>query len=167
MYHSWWFQLLLLLLTANIIVCSIDRLRATRKIIFVKKPNFNISRFRKLEHKAEFEADRSPRELIDLYDPLMAKKFSYSRKETTDKGVCIYAEKGRLTRLGVYTVHLSVVVLLIGGLIGSLFGYEGYMNVAEGEASQTLRIRNSTATRELDFKIRCDDFDVPKNFVQP
>ncbi|MGD8336009.1 MAG: cytochrome c biogenesis protein ResB, partial [Desulfobacterales bacterium] len=38
MYHSWWFQLLLVLLTVNIIVCSLNRLSATLKIVFVKHP---------------------------------------------------------------------------------------------------------------------------------
>jgi len=38
MYHSWWFQTLILMLTANIIVCSIDRMSATWKIVFAKKP---------------------------------------------------------------------------------------------------------------------------------
>ena len=34
MYHSWWFQFLILLLTVNIVVCSIDRLSSIWKIIF-------------------------------------------------------------------------------------------------------------------------------------
>ncbi|MEE8540441.1 MAG: cytochrome c biogenesis protein ResB, partial [Desulfobacterales bacterium] len=160
MYHSWWFQLLLLLLTANLTICSIERLRATWKIIFVKNPTFHISRFRKLPHKAEFEENRSPEKLIRLYDQFIAKRFRYSRRETTERGFCIYAEKGRLTRLGVYTVHLSVVLLLVGGLIGSLFGFEGYMNVPEGESSQTVHLRNSAAVQQLGFEIRCDDFKV-------
>ncbi len=160
MYHSWWFQLLLLLLTANLTICSIERLRTTWKIIFVKDPIFHISRFRKLPHKAEFGENRSPEKLIRLYDQFMAKRFSYSRSETTERGFCIYAEKGRLTRLGVYTVHLSVVLLLVGGLIGSLFGFEGYMNVPEGESSQTVQLRNSAAVQQLGFEIRCDDFKV-------
>lgn len=38
MYHSWWFQFLLLLLTLNIVVCSINRLSSTWKIVFTKNP---------------------------------------------------------------------------------------------------------------------------------
>jgi len=48
MYHSWWFELLLLLLAANIIICSVDRLSSLWKIVFVKTPRFKISRFQKL-----------------------------------------------------------------------------------------------------------------------
>ena len=32
MYHSWWFQTLILLLTANIVVCSIDRFIVRREL---------------------------------------------------------------------------------------------------------------------------------------
>ena len=38
MYHSWWFQGLLLFLTVNIVVCSIDRLQGSWKIIFNRNP---------------------------------------------------------------------------------------------------------------------------------
>ena len=37
----------------------------------------------------------------------------------------MFGENGRWTRFGVYSVHLSVVLLLIGGLIGSIFGFDG------------------------------------------
>ena len=49
MYHSWWFRALILLLVVNIIVCSIDRLQATWKIIFARNPRFNITRYRQLK----------------------------------------------------------------------------------------------------------------------
>jgi cytochrome c biogenesis protein len=90
----------------------------------------------------------------------MPKGFGYRRIEETDKGFCIFAEKGRWTRLGVYTVHMSVVLLLLGGLIGSLFGFEGFVNIPEGEAVNHIRLRNTGKLHQLDFEIRCDDFNV-------
>ena len=56
MYHSWWFRALILLLVVNIIICSLDRLKTTWKIIFVRNPRFNIARYRQLKSKAEFNA---------------------------------------------------------------------------------------------------------------
>jgi cytochrome c biogenesis protein len=70
------------------------------------------------------------------------------------------AEKGRWTRLGVYTVHLSVLLLLIGGLVGSFFGFEGFVNIPEGETASSITLRNTGRKKALDFSIRCDDFDV-------
>ena len=51
MYHSLWFQLLIILLTANIIVCSIDRITSNRRILFVRHPSFKLPRFRNLKHR--------------------------------------------------------------------------------------------------------------------
>ncbi len=160
MYHSWWFQLLLVLLTINIIVCSIDRMSANRRILFVRKPSFKLSRFRNIKRKEMFENNRSPEQLKEIYQKLMTHHFRYSRTETTDQGLAIYGEKGRWTRFGVYTVHFSVILLLIGGLIGSIFGFDGFVNIAEGESVQRIQLRNSTRTVPLDFAIRCEDFNV-------
>ncbi len=160
MYHSWWFRALILLLVVNIVVCSIDRLQATWKIIFVRNPRFNIARYRQLKNKAEYNHDGDAEQLKALYQPIIARSFRYHRIEETAEGFAIYGERGRWTRLGVYAVHFSVVVLLIGGLIGSIFGFEGFVNIAEGESAQSIQLRNSNQKLQLGFEIRCDDFNV-------
>ena len=160
MYHSWWFRALILLLVVNIIVCSIDRLQATWKIIFARNPRFNIARYRQLKNKTEFNHDGVAGQLKELYLPVISRRFKFHRTEETDNGFAIYAEKGRLTRLGVYVVHLSVVVLLIGGLIGSIFGYEGFVNLAPGDSASTIQLRQNNQILPLGFEIRCDDFKV-------
>lgn len=160
MYHSWWFQTLLLLLTVNIVVCSVDRLSATWKIIFAKNPSFSASRFKDLKNRETFEDSRSPEQLKMLYQPVLGKAFRYSCLEKTEKGFSIFGDKGRWTRLGVYVVHASVIFLLIGGLIGSIFGFDGFVNIPEGEAVNSIRLGNGGKTLPLDFAIRCDNFKV-------
>jgi len=160
MYHSWWFQFLILMLTMNIFVCSIDRLSATWKIVFSKNPSFNLSRFRKLADKEEFSDKRNSEDLKKIYKPFIERIFGYTRVEPTDTGFCIFAEKWRWTRFGVYTVHLSVIFLLLGGLVGSLFGFEGFVNIPEGEIINSIRIRNTGKTQNLDFEIKCEDFNI-------
>lgn len=160
MYHSWWFQLLILCLTINIVVCSIERLSATWKIVFVNNPPFSISRFRKLSQKESFNNPHQLEDLRNTYVPYIARRFKYTRVEETERGFCIFAEKGRWTRLGVYAVHFSVVILLLGGLIGSVFGFAGYVNIPEGEKVDSVRLRNVDRIEKLGFEIRCEDFDV-------
>jgi cytochrome c biogenesis protein len=160
MYHSWWFQLLILLLTLNIIICSIDRLSSVWKIVFVKEPPFRIARFRSTADKIEFTDNRHAEELEKVFPPLVTKGFGYSRIEKTDDGFCIFAEKWRWTRLGVYIVHLSIIFLLVGALIGSLYGFDGYVNIPEGGEINSVSIRNSQNLQKLDFTVRCDDFNV-------
>lgn len=160
MYHAWWFQLLIVLLTVNIVVCSIDRLSTTWKIVSIKKKPFVLSKFRNHADNEYFVDSRSPGQLKDIYEPFVSRGFGYIRTEQTDKGYCIFAEKWRWARLGVYGVHLSIVLLLMGALIGSFFGFDGYVNIPEGEVVNSIRIRNPGQTKALDFGILCEKFSV-------
>jgi len=160
LYHSWWFQTLMLLLALNVLICSIERLSATWRIIFPERPKFNLSRFRQLETKEEFTQNGTGQELQKRYQAIMSRIFRYCRVEKTDNGYAIFGEKGRWTRIGVYIVHLSVICMLVGGVIGSRFGFEGFVNLAPGEAAKQIQLRNHNHMLPLDFVIRCDDFKV-------
>jgi cytochrome c biogenesis protein len=160
LYHSWWFQLLLLLLTVNVLVCSIERLSAGRKILFVRRPNFRLNRFRNLRQRLSFPMDAPPEKIRDAFQEKIRRRFSYTRSEQTPGGYVIFAEKGRWSRFGVYTVHLSVIILLVGGLIGSIFGFDGFVTIPEGAMTNQIRLRSNNQVQPLDFSIRCDDFDV-------
>ena len=160
MYHSWWFRALILLLVGNIVICSIDRLQATWKILFVRNPRFNIARYRQLKNKVDYKDDADADQLKTRYEPVISRSFRYHRLEDTDDGFAIYGESGRWTRLGVYVVHSSVVLLLIGGLIGSIFGFDGFVNIPEGESVRSIQLTNSNQKMPLGFEIRCDDFNV-------
>ena len=160
MYHSWWFRALILLLVGNIVICSIDRLQATWKILFVRNPRFYIARYRQLKNKVDYKDDADADQLKNRYQPVISRSFRYHRLEDTDDGFAIYGESGRWTRFGVYVVHTSVVLLLIGGLIGSIFGFDGFVNIPEGESVRSIQLRDSNQKMPLGFEIRCDDFNV-------
>ncbi len=160
MYYSWWFQTLLLMLTVNVVVCSTHRFSALWKILSVKKPSFNVSKFRNLSNKEEFTDSRSTEDLKRIYVPIVSRSFGYRRIEETDNGLCVFAEKGRWTRAGVYVIQFSVVLLLIGALIGSIFGFKGFVNIPEGESIDSIRLYKTGKAQKLNFKIRCDNFNV-------
>ncbi|MGM0451824.1 MAG: cytochrome c biogenesis protein ResB [Thermodesulfobacteriota bacterium] len=160
MYHAWWFRLLLCLLIVNIVVCSIQRLSSTWKILFPKKPVFNANQFRKSPNRNEWVVTDSMESLKEMYAGFMEKHFRHSRVQAQDNGYMIFGEKGRWTRLGVYAVHSSILLLMVGGLIGSIYGFEGYMNVPEGATASTISLKNADRQKPLDFTIRCDDFTV-------
>lgn len=66
--------------------------------------------------------------------------------------------KGRFAVFGVYIVHLSVLVLIAGVIIGSIFGLEGNLNITEGETANTFTLRNGKRPLPLPFDVRCDKF---------
>ncbi len=148
------------MLIINIVICSINRFSALRKIIFVKNHFFDVSKFRNLSDKEEFVDSRSLEDLKRIYVPIVSRSFGYRRIEETNNGFRVFAEKGRWTRIGVYTVHFSVVLLLIGGLIGSIFGFAGFVNISEGETINSIRLSNTGKAQKLNFQIRCDNFNV-------
>jgi cytochrome c biogenesis protein len=158
MYHCWWFRLLLVLLAINIVICSIDRLPAVWKIV-VKPPVFKPSRFLSASIQRKVVVSS-----IDRAQPLLEKALSRNigrvRIERFPNGYYLWSEKGRSTRLGVYIVHLGVVFLLAGGLIGSFWGFDGDVNIPEGDTVNAIRSSNSGKSIPLDFDIRCDKFSV-------
>ncbi len=160
MYHSWWFQILIVLLAANVVVCSADRLSAGRRILFVRQPAYQAARFRSLPDREAFTEERGPEILRALYEPYVSRKARAVHIETTEDGFRMFGENGRWTRFGVYAVHLSVVLLLIGGLIGSIFGFDGFVTIPEGDTVQQISLRSTGERLRLPFAIRCDDFDV-------
>ncbi len=160
MYHSWWFRLLLFLLTVNIIVCSINRLNATWKVIFPKKPSFSAARFRQSKYRKTWTAEQSPDQLKALYAPWLARQYARFTEQSTENGFLLFGEKGRWTRLGVYAVHASILFMVAGGLMGSIFGFDGYVNIPEGESTDTVLLQNQKPEIQLDFKIVCKEFEL-------
>ncbi|MBT7632262.1 MAG: cytochrome c biogenesis protein ResB, partial [Desulfobacula sp.] len=94
------------------------------------------------------------------YESFLSKNAGKVLKEETETGTIMYAEKGRWTRMGIYIVHLSILLLLVGAVIGSLFGFKANMNLDEGETSATAFIAKKRVPINLGFSIRCNDFDV-------
>ena len=160
LYHSWWYQTLMLLLAVNILVCSIERLSSTWRIIFPKRLKFNLARFRSLNPKEEFTKDSTGEQLKNRYQALINRNFRHCHIEETDEGFAIFGERGRWSRIGVYIVHLSIIFMLVGGVIGSIFGFEGFVNLAPGESAQHIQLTNRNQMLQLDFVIQCDDFKV-------
>lgn len=159
MYHSWWFQLLMMLLGINLVVCSMDRLPAVMKVMG-KSQRFNSEIYRRAFKGETLTMAGDPGEVaLDLSRRLksaMGNLFPMDERG----GKCLFGEKGRWTRLGVFVVHAGVLLLLLGGLLGSLFGYEGSMNITEGGSSSEVTLNGTGTTVDLGFAIRCDDFDV-------
>ncbi|MFH2092853.1 MAG: cytochrome c biogenesis protein ResB [Pseudomonadota bacterium] len=159
MYNAWWFLALILILCINIVVCSIERLSVNWKIIFPQKVTFNKDRFRKQKNLETFFVTKDKDLLISQYETFLSKKIGAVIKEQTDSSMVLYAEKGRWTRIGIYFVHSSIVLLLSGALIGAMFGFKANLRLDEGQTSETAFLSNGMPV-ELGFSIRCNDFSV-------
>ena len=69
--------------------------------------------------------------------------------------------KSGYARLGTYLTHLSVLLILIGGLIGALWGFKGYVEITEGDTVDAIFLNNPQQAMEpLGFQVQCDEFQV-------
>jgi cytochrome c biogenesis protein len=160
LFHAWWFQSLILILCINIIVCSINRLQSTWRTILIKPREVNLAQFRQRKSRQEFRRKGNVEVLKPLFQKRVTAAFHQGKLIPAEAGFAVAVDKGRWTRLGVYGVHLSIVVLLIGALVSSQFGFDGYVNIPEGERANAIQLRNSVQQLALPFTIQCDDFDV-------
>lgn len=160
MYHAWWYLLLLLLLCINIVVCSVERLSKTWKIIFPDKISVNPARFSTLKNRENLTLSREMGGAAASLEAFLSKKVGPVIRKETGEGLVLYAEKGRWTRLGVYVVHASVILLLAGALIGALFGFKASLRLDEGASATTVFDAKTRTPIELPFTVRCNEFEV-------
>lgn len=159
MYHSWWFVAFLLFFAANLIICSLDRLPRIWKI--VREPIRPLSH----EHleKMSIKKSLTIKEKASGAGYFVAsalKSIGFRPSESGEhKGVQYYAEKGNYTRLGVYVTHLSILIILLGAIIGVYFGFNASLALPEGEVSAAA-YRGPEKQFPLGFEIRCDNFEV-------
>ena len=160
LYHSLWFRFLLACLALNIIICSVERFPKTwRRFSAVLKLDRN-KLFEKIPPNQTFITDTYYSDVSRIIGSFLQGRYKKPRQKESNGANFFYGEKGRYSHFGVYLVHLSVLTILIGGLIGSFFGFEAYVNIPEGEAVKTITLRKSSKQVDLGFQVRCDEFFV-------
>ncbi|MCE5194757.1 MAG: cytochrome c biogenesis protein ResB [Nitrospiraceae bacterium] len=135
MYHSSWFIGLLMLFAANLIICSIDRLPAILKLVKDKVKPMSEERFKSAGSKKEIALKGKPDAVKDLVASAIKKSGFNVSESKESSGYQLYAEKGNYTRLGVYITHFSILFILLGSLIGTVFGFKGFVKIPEGRAT--------------------------------
>jgi cytochrome c biogenesis protein len=122
-YRTWWFLALLILFGTSLATCSflrqIPMLKSSRKWRFYDNP-------KRLKKFALFT--EVPATLEQLIGELKQKGF-----QVQTEGQKIYAHKGLLGRVGPIIVHLSIILILLGGMWGALTGFKTQSMTPEGE----------------------------------
>jgi cytochrome c biogenesis protein len=163
MYHSWWFSAILLLLVINLISCSLHRFPGVWRQISRKPIGLDDPMLKTLPYV----------EKISIPSPMETKKEGDVRSHLkkwlgnpvrfdTESTITFFAEKGKFSRLGVYITHLSLLIILVGGILGSLYGFKGHVEILEGEMVDQifLRIKDEEIPKPIGFSVRCDDFNI-------
>ncbi len=159
-YHSAWFILLLVLLAVNLIACSLDRFPAAWRQFRDGAAPDGMERLADLPPEQIVAADRPVVEEVLRLEALLRRRCGRVQKVETSQGFVLAGGRGAFSRFGVFVVHMGVLLLIAGGIAGAIFGVRGYVEIAEGETSNTLAFRGGKGAETLPFAIRCDRFTV-------
>ena len=163
-YHSWYFNALLCMVSINIILASIDRFPKTWR--FVSKPNLTVPVrwLRDQKQTAELQIDGSSEEISTRITAAM-KKIGWRKTVVTEKGgrVYVFGQSGSWNRLGAYAVHVGLLTIFTGGFLTAQMGTTGQMPLAPGQKTDLIfdtvvnLDKTNEITKRLPFEITCTD----------
>ncbi len=160
-YHTWWFKGIILLLAINLLVCSIDRLPGVYKSIKHKKTDMTDAQLKTMPFYREIKINGKPEEIAKKLRECFLR--TGGRVETISEmppSFFFFWEKGIISRLGPYITHLGIIIILVGALIGSLYGFRANVNIVEGETVRKVYDFRRGQEISLEFDVKCDDFTV-------
>ncbi len=148
-YSSPWFSAIYILLFISLIGCvlprSLEHFHASRAL-----PPKTPKNLQRLEHFQSWQATGDELEVAKSW--LKQNRF---RVLTTDESIS--AEKGYLRETGNLFFHISLILILIGVLIGGLFGMRGSAIVSKGERF----VNNATSYDTISFGQINDEASLP------
>jgi cytochrome c biogenesis protein len=161
MYHSWWFSAILLLLVINLITCSVQRLPGIFSQISHGSGELEDRMLNAIPYVEKIQVPNPTNREENIQSSLKRWFRNWGRIET-ERTVTLFSEKGKFSRLGVPITHLSILIILTGGIVGSVYGFKGHVEILKGETVDRIFLgaRDEEIPKPLDFSVRCDDFKV-------
>ncbi len=191
-YHSWYFNLLLLSLSLNIVLASIDRFPSAWSYIkgpkttattdwllsqkdnaFVIAPGKDSSRIAD-DIKSIFKANGlnaqvSENETISYAVDTDGKKiFSETVKS---KNLYVFGESGRINRLGAYIVHVFLLTLFLGHFVALQTGFDADVRMIPGDGTDKIQMiqfdldKKEKFDVQLPFTMTCTD--IQQKLIDP
>ncbi|HEX9023380.1 MAG TPA: cytochrome c biogenesis protein ResB [Geobacteraceae bacterium] len=157
MYHSWWFIALLYIFSLNLTSCSIKRLPHVFKfitepmLVLTESMRNSFSLKKEMAFPGQLEAGR------DKLKEFLSREFAVPVVSEHNGEYHLFSQKNAWCRLGVYVVHFSILVIFVGAIIGSLFGFKGFAAIVEGSSISSVESRSGKQV-PLGFDLRCDQF---------
>lgn len=150
-YHSYWYTALLAIFCLNLVVCSTVNLTPLVNILKNKNYVSDSTDLSKMAFYKEIlvpsktdqaKLNKTNQQIKDIFSRSLY-KIKYSDENIS------YFERGKISRLGPFITHASIILILIGGILVGRLGFKDYINVPVG---QTVDVPHAN------FKIRADDF---------
>jgi cytochrome c biogenesis protein len=132
-FHSVWFLGAGALLAISIIICTLNRWRQIKIAVSLSSPAKNAEYYLSADH-AEIKASLPPADVRSKLSAVFKRNRYTLQEDNADGNLYAVADKNRFSPLGTYLIHLSLILFIIGFLIGSYLGFRNSsFIVAEGE----------------------------------
>ncbi len=171
-YHTWYFNAVLALLSLNIVLASIDRFPKTWRLISKPKLTPTVGWLKKQELSHSFILSGTKNEISEKLVKA-CKKMGWRNVIIDEKNgqTFIFAESGAWNRLGAYPVHVALLTIFFGGFLTSQFSFSSEIPINLGQTTSQMRetifqdkeVR--FANRELPFAVTC--LDLEQKLINP
>jgi cytochrome c biogenesis protein len=166
-YHSPWFAAIYLLLMVSLVGCIVPRLFGYWRS-YRKPPPPAPRNLTRLPDHASYTTTEEPEVVLERAGRHLTRGHRVSSSTTDEGDGWVAAERGQLREAGNLLFHFSVIVVLVGFAIGSLFGYKGGVILVVGNGfTNTLTQYDDFAPGSLfdadrmePFHFKVDDFKV-------
>lgn len=145
-FTSVWLRAIGALLAASLIACTVARIPGTWRTM--TKPHVDVGPAF-FEHAPQHEAmtfQRPPADVLATAQQVLKRK-GY-RSVTMDDGIVhLYADRNRWAPWAGLVAHISIVVILAGAMVGSIWGFrDSQFMLAEGSTSAIPTVAGATIT---------------------
>jgi cytochrome c biogenesis protein len=175
LFHAWWFKTLLMLLGLNIVFASMDRFSHAWR--FIRRPARWLTEtvIRAQHQKAEILISTSPDEAERIIIEQFKTHIGQPSVTEREGRKVLFSQRHVYSRLAAYGIHLSLLVIFAGGLIGLQFGYRGRITLDEGEIGSKVIVFDTTRSvtaaateprfteRDMPFALRLDKAEIVFN----
>lgn len=170
LFYSLWFRGLLLVFGFNLLFCTLERLpRAFKKAAPFRPDQIRPRQLGPHQWQAELEPPPGldPAAWRGRVIGLAAQAAGPLKEKRAAWGRLYWADRGRFSPLGPYLIHLSLLLFLAAALVGQIWGYSGFLTLAEGESSPLVEGRRPARGLRLPFEIALDKFHLDLHPADP
>jgi cytochrome c biogenesis protein len=191
-YHSWYFNLMLLVLSLNIVLASIDRFpsawtyiskpkhSATRGWLLKQTQNAVLESSGKTEKETAEEISRVFKNQGFSPQIVESKSTAYAVDERGNKNyseivsktnLFVYGESGKWNRLGAYIVHVFLLTLFLGHFVALQTGFDADVRMMPGQTTNEIQLIEFKLDKQerfavgLPFTIDCTD--IQQSLIDP
>jgi len=191
-YHSWYYNLLLLTLSLNIILASIDHFPDSWKFITkpkiwgtkdwllsrAKSKRFHVDSgtpaavaeaIKRVFENAGFKAQVN--QIENTYyatDSDGNKDFSQIKKESN---YYVFGERGKWNRVGAYIVHVFLLTLFLGYFVANQTGFNAIVRLAPGQTTDRIEMLTFDLDKKQQFEVQVpftiECTDIQQKLINP